>query len=192
VGHLVLIGRNVTKLKEVESTIAALQQSTKVSVHVADVTDADAVKKIAEVVGMWDSILHCAGYMNKPAPALAADLDDYWKAFDVNLKSTLIVAKGFLPTANTAHATFLTYVGGSIVFPTSMLVGLSGYLVAKMALAKTIEFLALENPAISFIAVHPGMVDTDLFRASGATPDMLAMDSRKSGFLAQLHHFWKT
>lgn len=66
-----------------------------------------------------------------------------------------------------------------------MLVGLSGYLVAKMALAKTIEFLALENPNVSFVAIHPGMVDTDLFRASGATPDMLAMDTRESKKLAQ-------
>lgn len=59
-----------------------------------------------------------------------------------------------------------------------MLVGLSGYLVAKLALAKTVEFLALENPHVTFMSIHPGMVDTDLFRASGATPDMLAMDTR--------------
>lgn len=86
--------------------------------------------------------------------------------------------KALLPKA-APGAGVLTLVGGSLVFPTSMLVGLSGYLVSKMALAKTIEFLALENPDVFFAAVHPGMVDTDIFRRSGATPDMLAMDTRK-------------
>lgn len=101
----------------------------------------------------------------------------------------LIVAKSFLPKANTAHAAFITYTAGSVVFPTPMLIGLSGYLVAKLALAKTIEFLALENPTISFVAVHPGMVDTDLFRASGATPEMLAMDTRKLKGLFHVENF---
>lgn len=67
-----------------ESSIAAIGQSTKVSVHIADVTDAAAVKKVAESVGTWHSVLHCAGYMNKPGPVITADLDDYWKAFEVN------------------------------------------------------------------------------------------------------------
>lgn len=77
-------------------------------------------------------------------------------------------------------ASVVALVGGSIVFPTSMLVGCSGYLVSKMALTKTIEFMSHENPDVSFYAVHPGMVDTDVFRRSGATPDMMAMDSRES------------
>jgi len=64
--------------------------------------------------------------------------------------------------------------------PTKMLVGLSGYLVSKLALAKTIEFLAVENPHVSFMAYHPGIVDTDIFRASGATPDGMPMDTRMS------------
>jgi hypothetical protein len=87
------------------------------------------------------------------------------------------VAKNFLPTANAAHAAFLAYTGGSIVFPTPMLVGLSGYLVAKMALAKMIEVFAIENPTISFVAVHSGIVDTNIIRASGAIPGMVAMDT---------------
>jgi NAD(P)-dependent dehydrogenase (short-subunit alcohol dehydrogenase family) len=177
--HVVLVGRNEAKLQEVESAIATLSKDTKVSVHRADATDEAAIKSVAEAVGSWNAVLHCAGYMNKPGMAVTADLDDYWKSFEVNLKSALIVAKSFLPTADSTHAAFLTYIGGSVVFPTQMLVGLSGYLVAKLALAKTIEFLALENPHVSFLAVHPGMVDTDLFRASGATPDMLAMDTPK-------------
>jgi NADP-dependent 3-hydroxy acid dehydrogenase YdfG len=93
-GNLVLVGCTETKLNEVESTIAAISQSTNVSLHVADVTNDAAVKTIAEIIGTWDSILHCAGYMDKPAPALVADIGDYWKAFEVS-------ARQFPPTSQT-------------------------------------------------------------------------------------------
>jgi NAD(P)-dependent dehydrogenase (short-subunit alcohol dehydrogenase family) len=61
--------------------------------------------------------------------------------------------------------------------PTKMLLGLSAYQNSKLAVVKTMEYLALENPNIFCVAVHPGMVDTDIFRKSGATPDMLPMDN---------------
>lgn len=60
-----------------------------------------------------------------------------------------------------------------------MLVGLSAYQNSKLAMVKTMEYLSLENPNIFCSAVHPGMVDTGIFRKSGATPDMLPMDTRK-------------
>jgi len=71
--------------------------------------------------------------------------------------------------------------GGSIVFPTAVTAGLSGYLVSKLALIKTVEYLAVENPELNVTAVAPGMVDTAIFRGSGATPDtpMVNMDTRE-------------
>lgn len=68
---------------------------------------------------------------------------------------------------------------GGIQFPTEMLVGNSAYLVSKLALSKTTEFLAAENTNIFFASVHPGMVDTKIFRASGATPEMVPIDTRE-------------
>lgn len=88
-------------------------------------------------------------------------------------------AKAFFSTANPARAAALATVAGALVFPTKTLVGLSGYLVAKLAAVKTMEFLAAENPNIFCAAVYLGMVDTDIFRKSGATPDMVPMDDGK-------------
>jgi NAD(P)-dependent dehydrogenase (short-subunit alcohol dehydrogenase family) len=68
-------------------------------------------------------------------------------------------------------------ISAGCVFPAQMLVGYAGYQVAKLAAAKTIEILAHENPSVVFAAVHPGMVETDMFRKSGYTTDMLAMDT---------------
>ena len=48
-----------------------------------------------------------------------------------------------------------------------------------MAVVKKLEVLAAENPSIFVANVHPGMVDTEIFRKSGATPELLPMDSDK-------------
>ena len=46
-----------------------------------------------------------------------------------------------------------------------------------MAMVKTLEFLAVENPSVFVASVHPGIVETGMFRKSGAQPEMLPMDS---------------
>ena len=66
---------------------------------------------------------------------------------------------------------------GALVFPPAGTPGLSAYLTSKLAMVKTLEFLAAENPSIFVASVHPGMVDTGIFRKSGAKPEMLPMDS---------------
>lgn len=66
---------------------------------------------------------------------------------------------------------------GGAVFPPASLPGASAYLTSKMAMVKTLEFLAVENPNVFVASVHPGMVDTAVFRKSGAKPEMLPMDS---------------
>lgn len=100
--------------------------------------------------------------------------------YQVNVKSALITAKVFLPTAGQTHAVLLGTVSGAFNFPTKMTVGLSSYLVSKMALVKTLEYLSVENPNLFTASIHPGMVDTGVFRKSGATPDKLPMDTRES------------
>lgn len=63
--------------------------------------------------------------------------------------------------------------------PPAFLPGLSSYVASKLAQAKVYEFLAAENPHVFVATVHPGMVDTNNFRATGATPENLPMDTGK-------------
>ncbi|KAK7946712.1 uncharacterized protein PG986_011033 [Apiospora aurea] len=108
--------------------------------------------------------------------------------FQTNVKSTILLVKYLIPKASQMNASFLTITAGVIQFPIKMLVGNSGYLVSKLALAKTTEFLAQENPNVFFASIHPGTVDTKIFRASGSTPDMMPMDSPRlaAGFMLWL------
>ena len=99
-----------------------------------------------------------------------------------NVKSVIIAAIHFLPTANQAHATMLGVTAGAFFLPPVNTPGLSSYLISKMAMAKTLEFVAAENPNVFVASVHPGMVDTGVFRKSGATPEILPMDSGKLAY----------
>ena len=47
-------------------------------------------------------------------------------------------------------------------------------------MVKTLEFLAAENPSVFVASVHPGMIDTEIFRKSGAKAETLPMDSGES------------
>ena len=89
----------------------------------------------------------------------------------------MIAAKAFFPTANSARAAVLAVTAGAVCLPTKQVIGLSGYLCSKLAQIKTLEFLAAENPNMFFSSIHPGMIETKIFLASGATPDMLPMDT---------------
>ncbi|KAK8068368.1 oxidoreductase YciK [Apiospora saccharicola] len=178
---LILVGRNTANLDETAAQVAAISKDVGVKTVTADVTEESDVKKIAAAIGdgnTWNVLMHGAGHINAPAPIVQADVADYWTAYEVNVKSTILLAKHLFPTA-AKGASVVTVPAGAVAFPAAMTAGLSGYLVSKLALIKTIEYLAVENPDLNVTAVHPGMVDTAIFRGSGATPEspMVHMDT---------------
>ena len=73
-----------------------------------------------------------------------------------NVKSVIIAAQSFFPTANKAHAAVLGLTTGAVALPPQVAVGLSAYMASKTAMIKTLEFLAAENPKIFVASVHPG------------------------------------
>lgn len=90
----------------------------------------------------------------------------------------MIAANAFLPTANPTHAAVVALTA-AVVFPAARLKGLSAYISSKLSLIKIMEFLAAENPTVFAVALHPGMIDTNILRSSGADPSKLPIDSGK-------------
>jgi NAD(P)-dependent dehydrogenase (short-subunit alcohol dehydrogenase family) len=144
---VVLIGRTAATL---EATRSKLAGDTQISVFVGDVTDEVAMQKVVNEVGSWDVLVFNAGYFSSPAAAAKADIGDYWKAYEVrfpiimsfmrsiiltswkvNVKSVIICAKAFFPTANPTRASALAVISGSLVLPPAMLVGMSAYKCSK-------------------------------------------------------------
>lgn len=64
-----------------------------------------------------------------------------------------------------------------MAFPPKMTLGMSAYMTAKMAQVKLIEYLAAENDGIFAACVHPGIVDSPVYRAAGMPPGAVPMDS---------------
>ena len=100
------------------------------------------------------------------------------------MRSVVITAKAFLPTANENRAVLLGTTAGPIIFPPASTNGISGYLTSKMAQVNVLTFLASENPHLFVASVHPGMIETAMFRTSKADPNKLPMDTRKYSNMA--------
>ncbi|KAF2199993.1 NAD(P)-binding protein [Delitschia confertaspora ATCC 74209] len=175
--HVALLGRTSSTLLETQKLIS--ESSTTASVYPVDVTDEARVKKVAEAVGNWDILILNAGHISAPAYIAQSSVDEYWKNYETNVKSILIAASAFFPTAVPSGAAVYAVTAGALVMPPKMTAGLSGYLTSKLAQIKIMEYLAVENPNMFFSTVHPGMIDTGIFRASGASPESLPMDTAK-------------
>lgn len=93
-----------------------------------------------------------------------------------NTKTVFLAIKVFTPTKNASHATVLAVTSGVTSLPSSMLPGLSAYVASKLAQTKLIEFLASEQPDVFAATVHPGAVETAIFKKSGGKAESVPMD----------------
>ncbi|KAK3984441.1 hypothetical protein QBC44DRAFT_388398 [Cladorrhinum sp. PSN332] len=171
--HIALLGRNEAALNETASLIS----STPHSVHVADVTKPKTLEDAAAAIGQWHVLILSSGYCPKPASISTSTTQEWQKGYEVNVQGTVSTAKAFLPTADPSSAAFLGVTSDTSLVPAAYLPGLVAYVSSKLAQAKVYEFLAAEYPSVFVATVHPGMVDTNNFRASGATPENLPMNT---------------
>lgn len=109
---------------------------------------------------------------------------------EVNVKSVVIAAQAFIPSAKPGAA-FYAITAGALAIPPSMMPNISGYLSSKTAQVKIVESIAAENPNLFACSVHPGVVDTQLFRDCGSDPAKLPMDTGKCFFLLNMRHLAK-
>jgi len=81
----------------------------------------------------------------------------------VNIKGTFLVTKYFLQLLNEKPTTVinLTSWAGLLIMS-----GGSAYTISKLAIIQLTAYIAAENPNVSAIALHPGLVETDML--SGA------------------------
>ncbi|KAI1819123.1 hypothetical protein F4861DRAFT_528129 [Xylaria intraflava] len=173
--RVALLGRTKSTLDETAAQVSAIGKSST-SVHVADVVNEDELKGAAASIGNWHILVLASGYCPSPGQVATAEIEDWWKAYEINVKGVVLTAKAFLPTAQGPNAAFLGITSETSVLPAAYLAGLSPYVSSKIAQAKVFEFLAAENPDIFVATVHPGMIETDNFYRTGASPDNLPMD----------------
>ncbi|KAI0180594.1 putative NADP(+)-dependent dehydrogenase [Hypoxylon sp. FL1284] len=171
--RLVLLGRTKATLDE---TASLLPSHVSKEVFAVDVTQEDAIQRVATAVGTWDVLILGAGFVADRGPLASSSTDSWWQSFETNVKAPLIAIKAFTPTKSTSRATILAVTSGVTTLPPPMLAGLSSYISSKLALTKMVEFLAAEQPDIFAATVHPGMVETAVFLKTGAKAETLPMD----------------
>jgi NADP-dependent 3-hydroxy acid dehydrogenase YdfG len=175
--RLVLIGRTESKLQE---TAKLIPSETKVDIFAASVTDEIRIREVAEQVGEWDILILNAAHRLTPGLIVGASLQDWWQHYETNVKSIVIASQTFIPTAKPGAGLY-AITAGALVMPPAYTPGLSGYLSSKVAQSKVLEFIAAENPELFVCNIHPGMIETDVFRSSGADPQQLPMDNGMFG-----------
>lgn len=124
----------------------------------------------------FQPLRRCGPLEGLVASVLKIELTKYI-SIQTNVKGTMISVKAFLPTANPSHAAILGVTTGGTSMPPAMLPGLSAYISSKLAQVKLLEFVTAENPNVFVATVHPGIVDTAMFRKNGGQAEIMPMDT---------------
>ena len=166
---IIVTARKADTLKDTEAAIKKANSSTEVLRVGLEVTDeaavANAFETIAKSYPTIDVLVNNAGsYISDKQPLVSADTSKWWADFDINVKGTMFVTRSFLSQVKAdakASVIFLTSGAGFIALP-----GESAYSLTKLIDMRFAAFVAVENPNVRSVAIHPGIVATDMANAN--------------------------
>jgi NAD(P)-dependent dehydrogenase (short-subunit alcohol dehydrogenase family) len=172
-----LLGRTAKTLQETKAKIAESHPNVEVHVEPMDMSDNQsaglAAHNIRVTLGAWDVFVNGAAHLPKLTTIAGSDDEDWWKAFEVGVRFVQYWATHFLPKSRSG-ATYISLNAGSIVIPAASLPLNSAYTSAKLAAFKLDEFIALENPGMRVFTIHPGIVNTRMYRIAAETYSSLS------------------
>lgn len=165
--NVIILGRTEKTLAANKGTIEKSYPSTKVFYHIADVADAAAVDKafdkIVEAHGHVDVLVANAGYLPDIGPIKTAEINDWMRGFDVNVRGSLNLAQAFLRAAS-KNATVINVSSG--VAHLGPMSGHSAYAASKLGATKLWDYVQAENPEINVIHLSPGIIESDMQQKS--------------------------
>ncbi|SPO04713.1 related to reductase [Cephalotrichum gorgonifer] len=168
---IAVMSRTERNLVATKHAIEAEFPGTQVLAVPADITNAsqvnEAFAKISETFGNIDVFVSNSASMPVPRPILGPgfDVQDWWSAFNTNILGALYSVQGFVRYA--ADGAHILHISTCIAHIPPLEPGVSGYAASKAAAAKLFDYIALENPGLHVVNVHPGLVDTSMSRKSG-------------------------
>lgn len=167
---LVLLARNQEKLEEVKSYIHKIQPTVNVLCIAASIADSKAVdaafRDIKSTFGTADILVNNAGINAEgdEGSELIGDQDpeSWWSNFEVNSKGNFLMIQSFIrqiPQDMPATLINVVTAGAWSIIPSA-----SGYCLSKLVTLQQVPFVAESYPNITAIALHPGMLDTKMFK----------------------------
>lgn len=164
---IAILGRTPSSLEMIKQEVEAAHTDVTVHASVADISNETAVNKafegIEKAFGKIDILVSNAGYLPDTKPIKDADIEEWFRGMTINVKGTLILSKAFLKYA-TESPTFVHVSSGGCHIPP--MPANSAYAVSKMAAARMMEYFAFENPQVRIHIIHPGIVQTDMYKKS--------------------------
>ncbi|OQU98232.1 hypothetical protein CLAIMM_04048 [Cladophialophora immunda] len=156
--------------KEIEDAAAAAgREVPKVVTANMDVLEPESVQRAVEKIapdfqGRLDILINNAGYMESWVKILEADVDEWWRSWDVNIRGHFLTWKAVLPLLLADAASLKTIVNMSSIGAQMCMPGASAYQTTKFALLRLSDFLNVEYGDQGVIAycMHPGAVPTEL------------------------------
>jgi NAD(P)-dependent dehydrogenase (short-subunit alcohol dehydrogenase family) len=140
----------------------------------ADVTDGPTIEQmvahVEQELGPVDLLINNAGHLGAIGPLWEVDPDEWWSAFEVNLRGVMLCARAVLPgMVSRRRGRIINVSSGAVLGPIK---NFSAYPVAKTAVARLTEHLAADTReyGISVFAITPGLVDTPLARLTWESP----------------------
>lgn len=160
-GSLVLNARSADKLEAVAEELRKM--GADVVAVPGDVTDPSTADKIiAQALGHYgkiDSLVNNSGIIEPIAPLSKADPEAWRANLEVNLLSVVMLTQRAIPHLRETNGTIISISSGAA---TRVIPGWGAYSLAKAGINHFTAFLAVEEPAITSLAIRPGVVDTSM------------------------------
>ncbi|KAI1752575.1 hypothetical protein F4782DRAFT_124793 [Xylaria castorea] len=168
---LVLLATNSEGLRKAEQDVRKINSAVQTLVIATDISDVEAVasafEEIKAAFGHADVLINNAGVNGDGDGVRIGDADPeaWWRQFEINGKGTFLVTRSFinqLPTPET-RATIINLTTGASWKGNPMM---PGYSVSKLVAQQQIPSIAAVYPNITAVALHPGLLDTDMLPQS--------------------------
>ncbi|KAI9752200.1 MAG: hypothetical protein M1815_000660 [Lichina confinis] len=147
---IVLVARNAEQLAEVEKEFAKINDQVKVvgiATDLVDETSVDAFfEKIKAGFGAADVLVNNAGTSSGVGPIADSDTKKWWGDFEVNVRGTYLVTKGFLRLIGSDKAA--TIVNISTGAAVGVAPGMPGYAISKLAITHLQHVSPVDSPRL--------------------------------------------
>ena len=142
-----------------------------VRAHVADLTDAAAVRTVADAVGTSvHALIHMAGGFAMSGPVITADIEVMRRQLAISLETAFVATQAFLPALRLTRGA-IVYFGAAAVLEGGTTAHMSGYAASKAALLAFMRAVAQEERAtgVRANAVAPTAIRTSANESSMGT-----------------------
>ncbi|KAF2764048.1 hypothetical protein EJ03DRAFT_378926 [Teratosphaeria nubilosa] len=122
---IVLTGRRLDPLNNVKTELGSSYPAVKAVAYSLDVTDAAAVASVftdvKSTLGPIDTLVNCAAHLSDNSEVTNAALSDFWSAFEVNVKGSLILMQQFVKHKSDKDPVYISITSGLAHMPPAVL-----------------------------------------------------------------------